>query len=93
MFPCGCLANQAATRAQGRDGAEYRSKQSRCIPAQGFPTYLRSEVGAIATDASADNPGSEVVPELPRARPRFSCLESSGGNVVDGGVVSGCPNE
>jgi hypothetical protein len=48
---------------------------------------LRSEVGAIATDASADNPGSEVVPGW------FSCLESSGGNVVDGGVVSGCPNE
>jgi hypothetical protein len=54
---------------------------------------LRSEVGAIATDANADNPGSEVVPELLRGRPRFSCLESSGGNVVDGGVESGFPNE
>jgi hypothetical protein len=86
MFPCGCLANQAPTRAQGTV-RNIDPKQSRCIPARGFLTYLRSEVGAIATDASADNPGSEVVPGW------FSCLESSGGNVVDGGVVSGCPNE
>lgn len=66
------------------------TKGSRCIPSRACRTYLRSEVGAVATDANADNPGSDVVPGL---RPRFSCLESSGGNVVDGGVESEFPCE
>lgn len=62
-----------------------------CIPdqhPQRIPTYLRSEVGAIATDASADKPGRDAEPEADRGKLTLSARESSGGSVVGVGVDS-----
>ena len=98
----GCLVNQAprkheaeaavAPMAKGRDGLEMGAIITAFL-IRGIPTYLISEVGATATDAKAESPGSDVFPGLLRDRPRLSCLESSsGGNVVDA-VESGSPSE
>jgi hypothetical protein len=54
-------------------------------------TYLISEVGAIATEASADKPGNEVEPDADRGKPNPSGRKSraeGGGSVVEGGVDS-----
>ncbi len=59
-------------------------------------TYLRSEVGAIATDASADKPGSEAEPDADRGKPMPSGRKSSaegGGSVVGGGGGGGVDSE